>query len=203
MPSSNNKTSRLGRWLPWILLIGGIIGLICSIILTHDEIELLKNPSFQPACNLNPVIACGSVMKSAQAHIFGFPNPFIGLATFSALATIGFAMLAGARFKKWFWLALNLGTFGGLIFVHWLFYETVYRIHALCPYCMAVWVVTITTFWYVSLYNLGRGLAKLPPTGQKLAIFARHHHLDILILWFVIIAGLILKHFWYYYGHYF
>jgi uncharacterized membrane protein len=190
--------------LPWILLIGGAIGLYCSAVLVHDEIELLKNPAFQPSCNLNPVIACGSVMKSWEANVLGYlPNPAIGLITFPFLMAAGAAMLAGAKFKKWFWLLLNLGTLAGLVFVHWLFYQTVYQINALCPYCMGVWVVTITTFWYVTLYNLGQGYLKLPSGWQKVVTFVRRHHLDILILWFVIIAALILKHFWYYYGHYF
>ncbi len=208
MPKAKTKTSantsRLGQWLPWILLIGGVIGLFCSAVLVHDEIALLKNPSFQPACNINPVIACGSVMKSWEANVFHYlPNPAVGLIAFPILITAGVALLAGARLKKWFWLLLNLGTLAGLVFVHWLFYQTVYVIHALCPYCMGVWVVTITMFWYVTLYNLGRGLDRLPPQVQKLAAFARRHHLDILVLWFVILAALILKHFWYYYGHYF
>ncbi|MGH7238015.1 MAG: vitamin K epoxide reductase family protein, partial [Candidatus Saccharimonadales bacterium] len=100
-------------------------------------------------------------------------------------------------------LILELGTFLGVIFVHWLFFETVYRIHALCPYCMGVWVVTITMFLYVTLYNLRTGQIFNNHRNGKLVQFIGRHHLDILILWFLIIAALILKHFWYYYGHYF
>jgi uncharacterized membrane protein len=110
------------------------------------------------------------------------------------------AIWAGARFRRWFWLGLWAGTIFGIGFVHWLFFETVYRIHALCPYCMVVWVVTITTFWYVTLYNIQAGHLKL---NKKVGGFLVRHHLDILVLWFLIIAALILKHFWYYYGHYF
>jgi uncharacterized membrane protein len=196
-------TSKLARNLPYLLIIVGIIGFICAFAITYDELKMAGNPNYIPSCNLNPIISCGSVMKSAQAHIFGFSNPFIGLAAFPILATIGVAQLAGATFKRWFWLGLEAGTIFGLGFVHWLFFETVYRIHALCPWCIGVWIVTITTFWYVTLYNIEAGNIKLR-AGKQTAIanFARQHHLDILILWFLIIAGLILKHFWYYYGHY-
>jgi hypothetical protein len=69
---------------------------------------------------------------------------------------------------------------------------------------MIVWVVTITAFWYVTLYNHDQKYIRLPKGKlQSAHDWVRRHHLDILILWFLIIAGLILKHFWYYYGRYF
>lgn len=189
------------KTLPYILIIGGIIGYICAFIIMFDKVRILENPHYIPSCNLNPVISCGSVMQSKQATAFGFPNPFLGLGGFPILAVIGAGMLAGAKFKRWFWLAVNAGTLFAVGFVHWLFFESVYRIHALCPYCMAVWAVSITTFWYVTLYNFDEKHLKLPkgkPT--KAYVWIRRHHLDLLVLWFVIIAAFILKHFWYYYG---
>jgi hypothetical protein len=66
---------------------------------------------------------------------------------------------------------------------------------------MTVWVVTITCFWYVTLYNIDQKHIKLPKgKAQQVYGWIRRHHLDILVLWLLIIAGLILKHFWYYYG---
>lgn len=188
--------------LPYVLVAAGIIGLIASFVITYDKMKLLENPHYVPSCNLNPVIACGSVMRSSQGAAFGFPNPWLGLAAFAVLLTIGVGLLAGARFKRWFWLGLEAGAIFGIGFVHWLFFQSVYRIHALCPWCMAVWVATITTFWYVTLYNLGQGHLKLPAgtRWQAGTNFIRRHHLDILFLWFLIIAFFIFKHFWYYFG---
>lgn len=195
-----NKNITLQKALPWFLIIGGIVGLVCSFIIAFDEVKILQNPHFQPNCDLNPIISCGSVMQSKQAHAFGFPNPFIGLMAFPILITTGAVLLCGAKLKRWYWLGLEAGAIFGLGFVHWLFFETVYRIHALCPYCMVVWVVTISTFWYVTLYNLQTHAIRLPASWQKVGFFIRRHHLDILMLWLLIITGLILKHFWYYYG---
>jgi uncharacterized membrane protein len=193
----------LDKALPYILLIGGIIGYACAFIIMYDKIKILQNPAYKPLCNLNPVISCGSVMQSKQATAFGFPNPFIGLGAFPVVAVIGGAMLAGAKFKRWFWLGFNAGLVFAIGFVHWLFFESVYRIHALCPYCMVVWIVCITTFWYVTLYNIDHKNISLPAgKAQKVYGWIRRHHLDILLLWLVIIALLILKHFWYYYGKY-
>lgn len=194
-------TPKLTRILPYILLIGGIIGIICSLIITIEKFNLLENPHYVPTCNLNPIISCGSVMTSPQAHAFGFANPLIGLVAFGALSAIGAALLAGASFKRWYWLGLQTGTLFGLGFVHWLFFESVYRIHALCPYCMVVWVVTITIFWYVLQYNLAERHLVLPSKyGPIVTTWLRRHHLDILILWFIIIAFFIIKHFWYFFG---
>jgi len=45
------------------------------------------------------------------------------------------------------------------------------------------------------------GVVRLPEgKAQLIYAWVRQHHLDILVLWFIIIIGFILKHFWYYYG---
>lgn len=194
------KNLNLTKTLPYILLIGGIIGYACAFIIMFDKIQLANNPHYVPSCNINPVISCGDIMKSKQANAFGFPNPFLGLGGFPIIATVGAALLAGARLKRWFWLSVNAGLLFAVGFVHWLFFESVYRIHALCPYCMVVWVVSITAFWYVTLYNLDQKNLRLPASFKRGYGWVRRHHLDLLVLWLLIIAVLILKHFWYYYG---
>jgi uncharacterized membrane protein len=195
------KNVSLARVMPWLLVIAGVIGLACSLVIMYDKVQLLSDPSFKPNCDLNPIISCGSVMESEQASAFGFPNPFIGIVGFSVVITIGMAILAGAtKLKRWFWLGLQLGTIFGVLFIHWLFFQSVYRIGALCPYCMGVWAVTITLFWYVTLYNIQTGAIKLRGGLEKFGYFLRRHHVDILVLWFLVILGFILKHFWYYYG---
>lgn len=188
------------RMLSWLLVVGGFFGLLASAIITIDEFKLLENPNFTPSCSINPIISCGSVMQSAQSHVFGFPNPIIGLAAFGALITIGLALLAGAQFKKWFWLGLELGTIFGVVFVHWLLFQSIYRIQALCIYCMIVWAVTIPIFLYVSIYNVKAGNIPVPKKMAGIANFKIRHHGEILAIWYIIIAVLILHHFWYYFG---
>jgi uncharacterized membrane protein len=192
----------LQKALPWILLIGGIVGYICSFIIMNDKVQILKNPLFIPSCNLNPIISCGSVMQSKQAAALGFPNPFIGLGAFPAVAVVGGAMLAGARFKRWFWRTLLSGYALGIVFAYWLLFESIYRIHALCPYCLTIDVVMTISLWYLTLYVFDQGHLKIP-NGQvkKVYGFIRRHHLDFLVAWILIVIALILKHFWYYYSH--
>jgi len=191
----------LPKALPYLLTIAGLIGTYCAFTLSQDKVRLLENPGASLGCSLDPILACGSVISSPQGHTFGFPNPFLGLAGFAALATIGVVLIAGAKLQRWFWLSLEAGLIFALGFVHYLFFQSVYTIQNLCIYCMVVWVVTITSFWYVTLYNIDQNHIKLPKgKPHKIYGWIRKHHLDILILWFLVITGLILNHFWYYYG---
>jgi hypothetical protein len=139
-------------------------------------------------------------MKTDQASVFGFPNMIMGLIGFSIVTTVGMALIAGAKFKRWFWLGLQAGTIFGVLFVHWLFYQSVYVIGALCPYCMVVWAVTIPIFLYTTFYNIRAGHIKIPEKLKKYSDFKQRHHGDILILWYLAIIALILNRFWYYWS---
>src|ERR1017187_3830780 len=126
MPTKQaTTTTRLSRVLPYILIVAGAIALICSYIIMQDKLHLLANPNYRPNCDLNPVVSCGSVMASPEGSAFGFPNPIIRLAAFPALIPIGVAVLAGAKFKNWFWRGLNAGLLVAVVFIHWLFVESV------------------------------------------------------------------------------
>lgn len=196
----NIKKYKLSDTLPWILLIGGIVGVLSAGILTVDKIQLSKDPQSSLACDINPVIACGAVINTPQASASGVPNPLMGLVGFGAVATIGLALLAGATFKRWFWLGLQIGVFFGVIFVTWLQFQSFYRIGALCPFCMVVWSVTIPIFWYTTLRNLREGVIKTPSKLKSSVSFMQRHHGDILIAWFLVLIGLILHRFWYYWS---
>lgn len=205
MPILTQKTDsspRLAPLMPYILVIGGVIGLICSFIISYDKLKIVEDPAFVPGCTLNPVISCGSVMRSWQGSVFGFPNPWIGLAGFSILITVGMAMLAGGRFKRWFWACFELGMVLGLGFAYWLLGQSVYRIKALCPYCLTVDAVMTIMFWYATLYVIREGHLPLPRRLIGVADFARRYHLEILVIWILLLTALILQHFWYFYGQY-
>ncbi|MGW1062241.1 vitamin K epoxide reductase family protein [Micromonospora rubida] len=183
------------RLIGWILTIGGLTGALAAFVLTVEKIALLKNPAYVPSCSINPILSCGSIMTTAQAEVFGFANPLIGLATFPVVATTGVAVLARARLPRWWWLALHAGTLFGVVFVHWLFFQSLYRIGALCPYCMIVWVVTIVLFSYTTLYNLQDGRL---PAPRRLTDAALRVHSAIPTLWLLGLTALIGVQFWNY-----
>ena len=197
--NSKSISTFLSKYLAWIYVVGGALGLAAAFVLTLEKIELLKDPAHQLSCSLNPVLSCGSIIGSDQASAFGFPNPFIGIAGFSVVITIGMAIFAGAKFKKWFWQGLQIGSLLGVIFVHWLIHESLYEIGALCLYCMLVWSVTMPIFWYTTLRNINEG-DLIMVKSESLKKFIFDHHLDILVSWYVIVIVLILVRFWYYWS---
>lgn len=91
------KTFGGSRALALLLVITGAAGLLAAWVITIDKFKLLEDPSFTPGCSLNPVVACGNIMKSEQAAAFGFPNPMLGIATYSVVIGIGMALLAWPR----------------------------------------------------------------------------------------------------------
>ncbi len=186
------------QYLPYIMILVAIVGLVASFVLTADKIHVLKDPSFVPECNINPIISCGSVMTSKQAEIAGVPNTVLGLIGFSSLGTIGLMLLAGASFKRWFWRLVWAGTIFGLFFVLYLMYQSFFVIKSLCPYCMSVWATTILLFWYTTLYMLTEKYLDVPKKYQKIVNFAQKHHADVYVGIILLIIGFILYRFWYY-----
>ncbi|CAJ1500676.1 vitamin K epoxide reductase family protein [[Mycobacterium] kokjensenii] len=127
----------------WAILVGGLIGLGASVTLTVEKIQLLLDSGYVPSCNLNPVLSCGSVMVTPQASVFGFPNPLMGIVAFTVVVVTGVLAVADVALPRWYWGGLAIGTAAGAGFVHWLIFQSLYRIGALCPYCMVVWAVTL------------------------------------------------------------
>lgn len=197
--TNKNNYAFLDKIFPWVLTIGGSIGLLASFILTLEKIQLLIKPTYVASCNLNPILSCTSIMKSTQAGLFGFPNPLIGIASFAVVITIGVGMLAGAKYKRWFMLGLQIGSLLGVIFVHWLFYESVFVIGFLCAYCMVVWTVTIPIFLYTTLYNLRNDNISYPKQYIKFIEFLQRQHFNILFVWYGILFATIVIHFWSYF----
>ncbi len=194
----SQKPITLAVVLPWLIFFAGLVGFIASFILFQDHVKALKDPGFVPSCNLNPILSCSKVSTSNQASVFGVYNGFIGLPAYAAVMTLGVAMLAGAKFKRWFWRLVNFGLLLAVGFITWLQFETLYRINALCIFCMVIWVATIPLFWYVTLYNFDKGNLKVPKKLAGVYSFVRSNHFGFLMLWFLVIFALIIDRFWYY-----
>jgi uncharacterized membrane protein len=195
------KQLSLKSLFPYLIVVGGLLGLIASLILTHDTLAILKNPNYVPSCNLNPVLSCGDVINTPGDTILGLAYPFYGIGVFMLLIGAGVGMLAGAKYKRWYWLTFQTLMTLGVVGAYYLLIKSVYTIHALCPFCLSIDVIVTTLFWYTSLYNLDNKVIKLKNKRlNSVYSWVRKHHLDLLVLWFLIVIGLLLKHFWYYYG---
>uniref|UniRef100_UPI003F497DD7 vitamin K epoxide reductase family protein n=1 Tax=Nonomuraea bangladeshensis TaxID=404385 RepID=UPI003F497DD7 len=193
------------RLLPWLLTLGGLAGFAAAFTLSVEKIALLKNPAYVPSCSLNPVLSCGSVMNTPQAEAFGFPNPLLGVAGFAVVTAIGVVLFTGAGLPRWFWLGLQAGVVFGVVFVHWLIYQSLYVIGALCPYCMVVWAVMMPIFWYVTLHNLQQRhlpAARAGRTGraERVVQAVAGYHTVPLTLWFLAVITAIGVRFWSYWS---
>lgn len=203
MAGAAQRTSRrltLALVLPYILIAAGVIGMLASSVLTYDKIQVLTDSSYDPPCNINPVLSCGSVMATEQASLFGMPNTIFGLVAFSMLFTFGCLLAGGAKVNRFIWIGAQLAATAGVVFMHYLFFQGVYRINAICPWCFVVWMVTIPTFWYITLYNLRMGHIRLSGRLHRLPAFLQRHHGDILVLWYLAIFGILLERFWFYWS---
>lgn len=189
-----------GRRTAVLLLVTGALGLVASFVLAVEKYAVLADPAYVPTCSLNPVLSCGTVMSSPQAELFGFPNPLLGIAGFSVLVTCGMVALTGARLPTWFWWGLQVGVTAGVVLVHWLIYTSLYRLGALCPYCMLVWMVTIVAFWYVSVHNLRAVTAHRTDRLAGAILVVERHHGVVLTVWFLSIATAIAQRFWLYWS---
>ncbi len=184
------------RGVGWVLLIGGLVGAVVSLVLTVEKLDLLENPNYIPSCSIDPVLSCGTVMKTWQASVVGFPNPLVGLLAFPAVAACGAVVVSRVELPRWVWLALQVGSFAGVLFIHWLIVQSLVVIHALCPYCMVAWAATIAIFWFTTVHNLREGNLGGAPAGETLA---RRHGWG-LAAWYLLVVVAIVASFPAYFG---
>ena len=189
-PADDESPDAVGRPSALWVLFAGVIGLAAATALTVEKIELLINPSYRPSCSFNPVLSCGSVMITPQASAFGFPNSLIGIVAFTVVLVTGVLAVARVELPRWFWIGLATGTLLGVVFVHWLIYQSIYYIEALCPYCMVVWAVTIPLLVVVS------AIAVRPETAPAPVRILHQWRWSIVALWFTALILLILVRFW-------
>lgn len=173
------------------LVLTGAVAWIASGILVLERLALYKNPDYVTSCDFNPWVSCGTVMKSAQASLLGFPNPFLGIVGFGIVITIGMALLAGARFARWYWLGLQAGISLALVFCIWLWSQALYSINALCLYCMVVWAMAIPLFMFTTARNIAHG-AIPAPSGVK-TFFAEWTWVLTIVLLILTAATVVLR----------
>lgn len=181
------------RWIFGTMLAFGIVGLLASFVLSVEKVHLLQDVNAQLSCSVNIVLNCASVMKTWQSSLLGFPNPFIGLMAYPVVITVAVAGLAGVRFPKKFMVAAQIGFGLGLIFAYWLFFQSVYVIQILCPWCLFVTVATTILFDALLRYNLRENNFSLAKeTHKKVLVFLKKDY-DKLIVgsWLLIMVVLV------------
>jgi uncharacterized membrane protein len=184
--------AKLNRYqvLAYALLVLASIGLAAASLLTIEKLALAADPDYVASCSVSPVVSCNNVISSEQASaIRGIPNPIFGLFSFTALIVAAMTLFAGAKkLHKYYWWAMLGGAVLGVAGSLWLFTQGIYRIGSLCLYCMAVWFVVLSIFWFVldftikeKAINLPKKISEFITTNRNVLITASIGILVILI----------------------
>ncbi len=160
--SNKEKTLRDNRWIFASMLVGAIASLIASFVLSVEAIELAKNPEAILSCSINIVLNCAKVGLHSSAHLFGFPNSFLGLIAEPVVITVAIAGLAGVKFPRAFMFVAQICYTLGLLFAFWLFGQSYFVIGALCPWCLLVTATTTFVWFAITRYNIRENNLYLP-----------------------------------------
>lgn len=180
-------------WIFGYMLFSSLVSLTASFVLSVDAIALAKNPDADLSCNINSVISCGTVGSTWQANLLGFPNAFLGLIAEPVLITIAVASLARVKFPRGFMLAAQVVYTIGVVFAYWLFFQSMFVINALCPWCLLVTLSTTLVFTSLTHVNIRDGNLFLPPRLQQTLESWLRMGIDALIvtLWLLVVVGAI------------
>ena len=176
-----------------VMLVSSIASLIASFVLSVEALTLAEDPTADLGCDINAVLSCGTVASSWQASVLGFPNAFLGLIAEPVVITIAIAGLGGVRFPRWFMLGAQAVYTIGLGFAYWLFYEAMFDIGALCPWCLLVTVATTLVFFEMTHVNIRDNNLYLPRRLHESLAWAVQARLDVLLViaWLLVLALLV------------
>jgi uncharacterized membrane protein len=181
---------RTDGWIFGTMLFSACLSLTASLVLSIDAVRLAADPGVSLSCNLNAIISCGTVGSSWQAQLFGFPNAFLGLIAEPVVITIAVASLGGVRFPRWFMFSAQMVYSLGFIFAYWLFYQSMFHIGALCPWCLLVTASTTLVFSTLTHVNIRDGNLFLPPQADSALKDAVNAGFDAIIvtIWLLTLA---------------
>ena len=193
--SKDEKRARY--WTFGTMLVFGVAGLASAFILTVEKFHLIENPQAALSCNFNLVLNCATVMQTWQSHVFGFPNSLIGLIGYPIVCTVAITGLAGVRFPRWFLITANIFYLLGALFAYWLFFQSVYVIQVLCPWCLVVTFSTTMILASITHYNLRTNTFELPKAANKKIqdFIANDYDKLVTAIWVVVLIGLVILKF--------
>lgn len=193
----DEKKIRDNRWIFTSMLVGAILSLIASFVLSVEAVEIARNPNAELSCSINVVLNCATVAAHPTSTQFGFPNPFLGLMAEPIVITVAIAGLAGIKFPRRFMFAAQIGYTLGLLFAFYLFYLSFFVIQALCPWCLLVTATTTFVWFAITRYNIRENNLYLPKHLAKKAQEFIDHDYDKLALFsiiFLIVTAILLKY---------
>jgi uncharacterized membrane protein len=193
----SDKKLRDNRWIFTSMLVGSLLSLLASFVLSVEAIQLAKDPNASLSCSVNVVLNCATVASHPSAEMFGFPNSFLGMIAEPIVITVAIAGLAGIRFPRKFMLAAQIGYTMGLAYALYLFSISFFVIQALCPWCLLVTLTTILVWFAITRYNIRENNLYLPKSIQKKLHDFIEKDYDKLVMWLLIVilvASILIKY---------
>ena len=145
------------RFIGWVIIAGGLVGLLAAWVLTIEKLHKLANPDEGASCDFSIVVQCGKNLQSWQGALFGFPNPLLGLLGWTIVIVFGAGLVSKAHFPRWWFKAVNIGLFVALGFCIWVMSQSIFVLGTLCIWCMVTWATTIALTWTFTLWNVKEG----------------------------------------------
>ena len=191
--SKKEDAKKSDYWIFGTMLGAGVLALLATFVLTLESFHLLKNPDAQLSCSFNLVFNCATVMQTWQASLLGFPNMLIGLMAFPVVMTVAALGLVRVKMPRWFLIAANIGFGLSALFAYWLFFQSLYVIEVLCPWCLIITVTTTLIFATISHYNLRENVFQLSKkTHQEILNFQKKDYGKLIIaMWLALLILLV------------
>lgn len=141
MRAARRAPLEVPRWLPAACLLLCAVGVAVASYLTIAHFD----EHVQLACSDTGTINCAKVTTSPESHFLGVPVAVLGLAFFVGIAILLLpaAWRSPAQVIRW---ARVAAVSIGMVFVLWLIYAELIRIHSICLYCTAVHALTFLLF---------------------------------------------------------
>jgi uncharacterized membrane protein len=182
-----DRKIRDNRWIFFSMLIGAICSLIAAFVLSNEAVELARNPNAVLSCSINVILNCAKVGLHPSAHIFGFPNSFLGMIAEPVVITVAIAGLAGVKFPRAFMFVAQIFYTAGLVFAYWLFSQSFFVIGALCPWCLLVTATTTFVWFAITRYNVRENNLYLAKQASEWAHKIIERDYDKVVLFSIIV----------------
>lgn len=188
----DDKKIRDNHWIFASMLVGSVLSLVASFVLSVEALQLAKDPGAALSCSISAVLNCATVALHPSAELFGFPNAFLGLIAEPVVITVAIAGLSGIKFGRKFMFAAQIGYSLGFIFAYFLLYVSYFVIGALCPWCLLVTLTTTLVWFAITRFNIRENNLYLPKKLQKKLHGFVERDYDKLVMWgmivFVVVA---------------
>lgn len=184
----DRKKQNDNYWIFASMLVGSILSLIASFVLSVEAIELARNPDAVLSCSINTFLNCATVGLHPSAHLFGFPNAFLGLIAEPIVMTVAIAGLASVKFPRAFMFTAQIFYTLGFIFAYYLLFVSMFVIGTLCPWCLVVTVTTTFVWFSITRYNIRENNLYLPKKLSEKAQKFINKDFDKLTLFLLVAA---------------